>query len=311
MRGNSAIGPACRGRRARRPSGGVAGPLGAALALLAGALLALSACAKSSDVQKVEETDRVQDQRLRALETDMGTTLREQKAELEQLRRDVRAALGRMDLVDQRTQRMENEQKALTESLERSLADQRKLGHTVETELARMTKAKLETDNDLDKMRLQVGELEKLLRSPISRLPAKSEADKDFREAYYHLISGEFDIAADGFDKWRKTYPKDDRGFEALYRRGQAFFLLRRYDHALIALFELVDKAPKHELATPARWMLARSLEETGDLKLAREFYAQLINDKTPYAADASRRVAFINRLFPRGQGEATPAPKQ
>ena len=262
-------------------------------------------------MEKVAEANRVQDQRLRAIETDVGGSLKDQKSEMEQLRRDVKAALGRMDLVDQRTQRMENEQKAITESLERSLSDQRKLGHAVETELAKMAKYKLETDNDLDKMRIQVGELEKLLRSPIARLPAKNQADKDFREAYYHLISGEFDIAADLFDKWRKAYPNDERGFEALYRRGQAFFLLRRYDHAQISLYELVDKAPKSDLATPARWLLARSLEETGDLKLARDFYAQLINDKTPYAADATRRVAFINRLFPRSQGEATPAPKQ
>jgi hypothetical protein len=51
--------------------------------------------------------------------------------------------------------------------------------------------------------------------------------------------------------------------------------------------------------------MTARTLEETGDLKLAREFYAQLINGNTPYAVDATRRVAFINKLFPQAQGEA------
>jgi TolA-binding protein len=304
MRVRPAIGPA------RRSGPALRAPL-CVLALLGLGLLALAACAKSGDVEKVAETNRVQDQRLKALEGDVGATLTDQKSEMAQLRTDVKAALGRMDLIDQRTQRMENEQKAITEGLERSLSEQRKLGHAVETELAKMAKFKLETDNDQDKMRIQMAELEKLLRSPISRLPAKTAADLEFRDAYYHLLSGEFDIAADAFEKWRKAYSKDERGPEALYRRGQAFFLLRRYDHALIPLFELVDKAPKSEFATPARWMVARSLEETGDLKLAREFYAALINDKTPYSADATRRVAFINRLFPRSAGQDAPAPKQ
>jgi TolA-binding protein len=173
----------------------------------------------------------------------------------------------------------------------------------VDEELTRMKRANLESASELDKMRLQLADLEKLLRSPISRLPAKTAADLDYRAAHYDLISGQFDLAADKFERFRKEHPKDPRGTEALYRRGQAFFLLRRYDHALIPLFELVDKAPKDELATPARWYLARALEETGDLKLAREFYAQLINEKTAYANDATRRVAFINRLFPRSEG--------
>jgi len=274
-------------------------------ALLLPALLTLG-CAKTSEVERVDEVNRVQDQRLRALETDVGRTLAEQRALLEELRTAVRAAQGRMDLVDERTQRMDIEQKAITESLERSLADQRKLSRTVDEELAKMTRARLESDNELDKMRGQLAELEKLLKSPISRLPDKTAADKDFRAAYFALINGEFDIAADKFEQVRKAYPKDDRATEALFRRGQAFFLIRKYDYALVPLFELIDKAPKHELATPARWYVARSLEETGDLKLARDFYATLITDKTPYAADATRRVAFINRLFPRSaQGDS------
>jgi TolA-binding protein len=176
----------------------------------------------------------------------------------------------------------------------------------VEQQLAKMERYKLETDNDLDKMRIQLAELTKLLKSPIADLPAKTEADTDFRQAYYHLLNGEFDIAADAFDAWRKKYPKDPRGPEALYRRGQAFFLMRKYDHALIPLSELVDKSPKSDFATPARWILARSLEETGDLKLARQFYAELINDRTPYAADATRRVALIDRLFPHAAAQGS-----
>lgn len=279
--------------------------IGGWLALgLALAVLGLAGCAKSSDVERVDEVNRVQNQRIKAIEDDVGAVLGEQKALMGELRKELASLKGRMQLVDERSERLANEQKAITEGLERTLSEQRKLTRLVEGEVAKLTRAKLDSDNELDKMRGQMNELEKLLKSPISRLPAKTVADANMREAYYHLINGEFDIAADAFATFRKTYPKDERGPEALYRQGQAYFLMRRYDHALIPFFELVDKAPKHKLATPARWMLARSLEETGDLKLAREFYAQLINDKTPYANDATRRVAFINQLFPRSQGK-------
>lgn len=298
--------PPCTASRIQRSAAGswcVRGRVPLLIALLAA--LAAAGCAKSSDVEAVAETNRVQDQRLRAIEGDVGTALREQQAMMEELRTEVRAVKGQMELVNQRTERLANEQTAITEGLERNLAEQRKLSRKVDESLAEMARYKLEAQNDLDKMRIQVAELEKLLKSPISGLPDDTRADAAFRQAYFHLINGEFDIAAQRFKAFREDYPEDDRQIQALFRRGQAFFLMRRYDHALIPFFEVLDKAPKHELATPARWMLARALEETGDLKLAREFYAQLINNKTVYANDATRRVAFINRLFPRsGQGQ-------
>jgi TolA-binding protein len=73
-----------------------------------------------------------------------------------------------------------------------------------------------------------------------------------------------------------------------------------------------VDKTPNHALAPEARWILARSLEEKGDFKLAREFYAEMINTNSKYKPDAMRRVQFLNVLQPRANAGATPeAPRQ
>lgn len=287
------------GRRAFRGRGRARA--GAVVALAVCTLL-LAACAKSSDVekmstnlQKVAETDRVQNQRLSSLENDVGK-------QLKQLDDEMRALNGRTTLLEQNTKQMAAEQQTLSDSADRTAADQRKLGHLVSQQVAKMERYRLNTDNELDKMRLQADALQKLLKSPIADLPDKTVADRDLRRAYYHLLDGEFDIAAQAFASWAKKYPKDARVPEATYRQGQAYFLMRRYDHALIPLYELVRKWPKNRLVLPARWMLARSLEETGDLKLAREFYAQLINQDSAYAADATRRVAFINRLYPHSR---------
>jgi hypothetical protein len=71
-----------------------------------------------------------------------------------------------------------------------------------------------------------------------------------------------------------------------------------------------VDKHAGSKSATEGKWYIARALEETGDLKLARDFYAQLIAGKTIFAADASRRVALIQRMFVSSPSQA-PAPGQ
>jgi len=256
-------------------------------------------CASSSDIKKVDETNRVQDERLKALEQDIATTLNQQRDTLQSLQTEVRALNGRVQLVNERTERMASETSALNKNQERGRAGQLKVQRMVEQEASQMKRFRLDAENDLDKMRVQLGQLEQLLRSPIASLPDETKADKHFRQAYFLLINGELDLATKSFTEFREAYPKDKRVVESFYRQGQALFLLRKYDHASIPFFEVVEKSPKHKLAVPSRWMLARALEETGELKLAREFYGQLITGKTRYAADATRRMAFLDRLFP------------
>lgn len=281
------------------------------LAALALALGLVAGCAKSSDVKRLEEANQVQDQRLKALEDSLGRNLQQQKQLLEELQRKVNALRGQVSLNADQLSRMSRDQTALSDTLERDTAGRSKLTRQVSAQVKKMGRFQVETQSEMDKLRLRLGDLEKLLSSPIAKLPAKTQADKAFRQAFFLLIDGQLDLAADHFAAFRKAYPKDPRAVEALFREGQAYFLLRKYDRALIPFFELVDKHPKDAFAVPTRWMLARALEETGDLKLAREFYAQLINSNSPYAADATRRVAFINKLYPKGGGKPGAPRKQ
>ncbi|MEE8433520.1 MAG: tetratricopeptide repeat protein [bacterium] len=228
-----------------------------------------------------------------------------QGKELKDIDTQMKILRGGLLLVKRSTAEIVKEQTSIREEQERTLFGQRKMTRMITEELAKFARFRLEAENDLDKMRTRLGQMENLMRSAIARLPAKTRADKVFRQSHALIVNGELDLAADSFEAFVKKYPKDKRRTEALFRRGQALFLLRKYDHALIPFFQVVEKFPQHKLASPARWMLARSLEETGDLRLARDFYAQLITGKTPYANDATRRVAFINKLFP-GSAKST-----
>jgi tetratricopeptide (TPR) repeat protein len=178
----------------------------------------------------------------------------------------------------------------------------------VDTELKAASVRGLEVEKALDGVRGQLTGLESLLQSRMADLPQKTKADRAWREAYFQLINGELDVAAAAFADFRTKYGDDPRAVEALYRQGQAYFLRRKYDEALVPCLELVEKHGDHPLAADAKWMLARSLEETGDLKLAREFYAQLIAQDTPHKRDATRRLFFIDRLTGVPAPAETPA---
>jgi TolA-binding protein len=268
-----------------------------------------AACNKTVEVERFDQVNRVQDQRLTALEEGMGAALRAQAAELQDLRKILE---GRTETLTQRLDQMAAEQTRLSEAAEVNQSQLKRMERRLDDQLKALAQFRHDLDNDLDKLRLQMKDVEALLKSPIAGLPAATEMDKRFREAHFLLISGQVDLAADRFGQFAKDYPDDKRRPDALFRQGQAFFLERKYDIALVPLYELVEKYPKHKQAAEARWLLARALEETGDVKLAREFYALLIAAKSPYSADAARRVALMARLDPAKPepGKAAPAKK-
>lgn len=292
--------------------------------LALGGLLLAGGCASRGDMQKAVQSNRVQDERLKALETSVGhevsrinEEMNRNKAEIGRrakelariaemagkLSQAIRAAEGRLSTSDEQLERIKRENTQLTTALEKANALFRATQRRLKKQAEANQRIVAVQEKELDSLRLKMDDLEKLLTSPIAQLPAKTTADRRFREAFAMMIGGEMDLAADKFRAFGKAYPKDPRVADALYRRGQAFFLMRKYDHAIVPFFELVDRNPKHRLAVNARWMLARGLEETGDLKLAREFYAQLIAENTIHKADATRRVHLINRVFPKAGG--------
>lgn len=273
---------------------------GWALLLVLAPLLA-SACARTSDVEQLQQANTVQDRRIQALEQATPQAIQELadqlKPELEKLAEEMRVLLGRSRNEREQVQRLANDQVQLAETLERLQAIVQKLQRRVDTELKAAGVRGLEVEKALDGVRGQLTGLESLLQSRMADLPQKTKADRAWREAYFNLINGELDVAAAAFADFRTRYGDDPRAVEALYRQGQAYFLRRKYDEALVPCLELVEQHGDHPLAPDAKWMLARSLEETGDLKLAREFYAQLIAEDTPHKRDATRRVFFIDRL--------------
>jgi len=279
--------------------------LGAACALVA----ALAGCAKSGDVERLQQENRVQDARIKALEDGMSEGVRRQIVPLAQQVEVLQRQLdARYAILNERLDQFSSEQARLSEGEDTNRALFKRHERRFEEYAKAQSTAWQEQVNEVDKLRLRVQDVERLLKSPIADLPNATEADKAYREAHYLMISGQLDLATDKFAQFMQSYPADKRRPEALLRQAQAYFMQRKYDFSLAPLYELMDKHAAAKSAPEGRWYIARALEETGDLKLAREFYAQLITTKSVYAADASRRVALIQKLS-SAAGQETPKP--
>ena len=294
------------------PAFAVTQRLGASMVGLFALALVLTGCATSGDVKGLDRENQVQDQRLAAIEETSGREITRMAEELKTMRRELRSTRGRLINMSKKVDKLVAEQAAVTENQERLAAQNRtalrKLDKSEKANAAFRARQSQETDS----IRLALTDMQKLMKTSISELPSKTKADQHFRDAFVSMVSGELDISADRFRSFVKAYPEDQRVPEAKYRGGQAYFLMRKYDHAIVPFFELVDKYAEHELAVDARWMLARCLEETGDLKLARQFYTQLITKNTIHKDDATRRVFLINELYPESKPKSkiSPAPK-
>lgn len=294
---------------------------------LLGVLTLTAGCATTERVESVEsrvgsseQRNEVQDQRLSDIERGTARAMEEQAQRLDALlerqeelelavekvaqeREAIRVRLqaeeGSTAVLTERSETGETERRSILETLERSQGDLLALRRRHEEQVRATRQYRTEQLAELDAVLQHLTGLQALLQSPIGDLPSKTEADKLFRQAHALIIHGELDLAADRFGEFVGKYPDDERVVEATYRQGQVYFLARRYDHALVPSFAVVDGHPEHPRAVDARWVLARSLEEKGDFVLARQFYAEMIDGNTKYQADAMRRVQFLNELQP------------
>ena len=314
--------------------------------LLCGLVMA-AGCASKSDVTQLEarmnqseKGGQVRDQRIGDLERGTTAALEEQSEaiedKLDQEMRGLRREIGKVrerlaksegsyQVLSEETRRLIGEQQRQIEVMERIQAQARSMDRRFDDEVIALRRYRKEQEAltaelhevltrqlaEMHSTQVRLAAVEVLLQSPMGDLPSITEADKMFRYAFGLMLHAQFDLAADKFAEFRSTYPEDERDGEALFRQGQSYYLLRKYDHALIPIFELVDRYPDHALVAEARWFLARSLEETGDLALARQFYAEMIEGNSRYKADAIRRVQFMSALQPTaangspGGGEA------
>ena len=303
----------------------------ARLVLVSGLLAQLLGCATAGNLSSVEsrvgaleQKQKVGDQRLSDIERGSSSAIEQQQHQIDALieragklqqeladlsarwasesdtiQQKLAAQEGSTRVLNERAQTLGNEQVRLSDVLEKTQADLRTLRRRAEEQAGEMKRFQAEQLAEMDSVTKHLAAVQLALISPIGDLPNRTDADKLLRQAYGLMIHGELDLAADRFGEFLEKFPKDARLPEAQYRQAQCYFLARKYDHAVVPAFALVDKTPNHLLAPEARWLLARSLEEKGDFALARKFYSEIINTNAKYKTDAMRRVQFLNVLQP------------
>jgi TolA-binding protein len=207
--------------------------------VLAGCLaIGASGCAKSGDIEKLEQENRVQDARIKALENGMADAVQKQIGPLLQRLDELQRALdARYTVLNDRLEGLTTEQGRISEEGESNRAQIKRAERHLDEYVKGQAVTLQEQANELDKLRLRVQDVDRLLKSPIADLPATTEADKLYREAHFLMISGQLDLAADKFGQFMQTFPQDKRRPEALLRQGQSYFMMRKYDFALAPLY--------------------------------------------------------------------------
>ena len=205
---------------------------------------------------------------------------------------------AKLQLLERDLKNLKRENQALRESLEHVQIDGIKLEKALESALKKHEASQLSLRDELDKRILDIGEMERLLKSPLADLPEKTVADRLLRVAMSRLFSGDLDLAVRSLADFRDHFPQEKRLPQVLHRQAQALFLLRQCEGALEPLYTLLEKHSRYRKINDARWLLARCLEDNGEPLQARRYYAELVSGNVSWADDAARRLQFIDNRY-------------
>ncbi|HID05936.1 MAG TPA: tetratricopeptide repeat protein [Armatimonadetes bacterium] len=116
--------------------------------------------------------------------------------------------------------------------------------------------------------------------------------DEDFAFAVKLYQNGEYELAAEEFDKFAKAYPDDDRVPEALAALGDCYFRLKRYDDAAKAFqraAQIARERGKDKVASRATYWVAEAYYQLQRYDDAINWYQQVLQrypkgNEAPYA---------------------------
>ena len=162
----------------------------------------------------------------------------------------------------------------------------------------------------------------------LNKLPRSLDARTTYAAALVRYSQEQFGKAVKGFDRFIRSYPRDQRVGEARFMLGRAYLAAGNYDKAeknfnevfdkygrpsalyriagiqvrrnreeeAIASYErFVKRFPKHDLADDALWQSAKALERNNHFDRAEKYYRHLAEDypESKYRDEAGWSIGF------------------
>ncbi|MBF0240480.1 MAG: tetratricopeptide repeat protein [SAR324 cluster bacterium] len=104
-------------------------------------------------------------------------------------------------------------------------------------------------------------------------------------------LSAQYLNAIEVFEELRKKYPVHPLQQVALYWIGRSYMALSEFSKASLILLDFTRSFPTHAMIHEARWYLAQSLEQSGEIRLAMSQYNELAKSGNPFQQQAKDRL--------------------
>lgn len=174
--------------------------------------------------------------------------------ELQKLRQEVSELRGMIESLENQVERLKSRQANDYANLDRRILELRKAGSS--------------SANSQD------GQAESTPQTAGNTEPPESDsqdATAMYNQAFANLRSGERQAALEQFDELIATYPEDPAAGDALYWKGETYWVSGSYEDARTAFVGLVDRFPDHRRYGDALYKLGLVYHQLGETDQARE----------------------------------------
>jgi len=120
--------------------------------------------------------------------------------------------------------------------------------------------------------------------------------EKLYQKARSEFLSGKYDPAILNFTKFAKEFPGHDYADNAIYWRGEIYYVKNDFRQAIIEFKRVIKQYPKSNKVPDALLMIGLSYVQLKDAKNAAE-YLQKVLDKFPFSTSARKADAKIREL--------------
>ena len=255
--------------------------LGVALWLLP---LGLSACGVSTeDGQRMQQQINQLQQGSQQSRQELSEKLQRQSEELNRLLDEARRLTTSLADSSQKSDKLQNDFIQFQGRVE-------EMQRTVESLQKQFGDYRAQSDTHLEQLSNTI--------ATIKNPPLPDNPDGLFNEAERKLATKEFNEARRRYDAFLNRYPTDQRAARAQLNIGEAYFQEAKYANALIALRKVIDNFPKSEEVESALFKSGQAFFVIKKCTEARTFFQELLRlyPRTRLKNDVNEQLKELTR---------------
>jgi tol-pal system protein YbgF len=151
-------------------------------------------------------------------------------------------------------------------------------------------------DRVLSDLRAAVSTVSQQMTSLSATTQELGSPETVLRTAQFDLITGNYDLAREGFRDFLATFPASPRAAEAQLAMGDSYFSQGSFEQAIIEYDLLLQKYSNSDKTADALYKKGLALSESGQTSQAQQVFAEVLRD-FPDSAQAVRAQQELDAL--------------